>query len=200
MRRAQLRQRAHAGQHLQFVLAQGRDAAGQIIDIGEGLRLGNGDARLGTQASDKTKSQAQMALLAFDRAIPFGDVDVHRQTAQAVTLPILHKHRGMIETHRLIVQKRTGECGQVVALEISAGVGQQREAGGMRFGEAVERERCDGGDDTVLHVACDALSGHAVAQFLLDLFHALFGTLEAHGAAQFLGLATAEIGHNHGHF
>ena len=40
---------------------------------------------------------------------------------------------------------------------------------------------------------------HAGAQLHFDFRHALFRALEAHGAAQFLGLAAREAGGDHGH-
>ena len=86
-----------------------------------------------------------------------------------------------------------------MALQICAGVGQQGEAGGMRFGKTVKRERGDGVDDIVLHLAANAGALHARAQLDFDLRHALFRALEAHGAPQFLGFAAGESGRDHGH-
>ena len=40
---------------------------------------------------------------------------------------------------------------------------------------------------------------HARAQLHFDIRHALFGALEAHGAAQLFGLAAGESGGDHGH-
>ena len=40
---------------------------------------------------------------------------------------------------------------------------------------------------------------HAGAQLHFDIRHALFGALEAHGAAQFFGLAAGESGRDHRH-
>ena len=40
---------------------------------------------------------------------------------------------------------------------------------------------------------------HARAQLDFDFAHALFRALEAHGAAQLLGLAAGEAGRDHGH-
>ena len=48
-------------------------------------------------------------------------------------------------------------------------------------------------------LAGDAVFGHALAQQPFELLHALFGSLEAHGAAQVFRLAAGETGHRHRH-
>ena len=148
-----------------------------------------------TEAQDGDRSLT----VAAQYAEPFGLTYVHRQDAQAVALGILDQDGRGIEAHGLVVQHGAGEGGQVVALQIGAGVGQQGETGGVRFGESVEREGGDGADDIVLRLAGDAIARHAGAQFHFDIGHALFGALEAHGAAQLLGLAARESGGDHGH-
>ena len=45
-----------------------------------------------------------------------------------------------------------------MAFQIRAGVSQQREAGGVRFGKSVQRERGDGVHDGVLRLARDAVA------------------------------------------
>ena len=86
-----------------------------------------------------------------------------------------------------------------MALQICAGVGDHRETGGVRLRKAVERERRDGADDILLRLAGDSVALHAGTQFELDIRHAFFGALEAHGAAQLFGLAAAESGGDHRH-
>src|ERR1019366_3450476 len=88
---------------------------------------------------------------------------------------------------------------QVVALEIGAGVGDQRKTGGVRLGESIERERSNRKDDLLLRFGRDAIALHARAQLDLDIAHAHLAALEAEGAPQFLSFATAEAGGNHGH-
>ena len=56
----------------------------------------------------------------------------------------------MIKTHRLIVEQASGECSQVMAFQECAGVSDQPEASGMRFGESVKRKRCDGENNLFL--------------------------------------------------
>ena len=86
-----------------------------------------------------------------------------------------------------------------MALQIGAGVGDQREAGGVGFGEAVQRERGDGLHDGVLRLSADAVLLHAGAQADLDVAHPRLGAFEAHRAPQLLGLAPAETGGDHRH-
>ena len=69
---------------------------------------------------------------------------------------------------------RGGEGSEVVDLEICAGVGDEREAGGVGFGESVEREGDDGLNDLFLRLGLDAVARHAATEFDLDLLHAFF--------------------------
>ena len=116
-----------------------------------------------------------------------------------MALRVLHQRGGTVEAHGLIVEQGGGEGGQVMALEVGAGVGQQGEAGGVGFRKAIEREGGDGLHDLLLGLGSDAVAGHAGAQLGFDLAHARLRALEAHGAAQFLGLTAAEAGSDHGH-
>ena len=54
-------------------------------------------------------------------------------------------------------------------------------------------------DRTICSCASGAMPfcGHAGAQPDFDFFHALLRALEAHGAAQFFGFASGEVGHDH---
>ena len=116
-----------------------------------------------------------------------------------MALGVLHNRRRAVKAHGLVVEQRGGERREIMALEISAGIGEQREAGGVRFWKAVERERGDGLDDLLLGRARDPVALHAGAQLLLDLFHARLRAFEAHGAPQLLGLAARESRRDHGH-
>jgi hypothetical protein len=60
-----------------------------------------------------------------------------------------------------------------VAFEPRARVGDQGEAGRVRFGEAIERERRDRLHDAVLHFTRDAVLRHAGAQSAFDIEHSL---------------------------
>ncbi len=116
-----------------------------------------------------------------------------------MTLRVFDDRRGRIKSHRLIVEQRGGEGGQVVALQIGAGIGDEREAGGVRFGKSVEREGSDGENDFFLRFRRDAVVRHAGAQLGFDFAHARLRALEAHGAAQFFRLASGEVGGDHRH-
>ena len=84
-------------------------------------------------------------------------------------------------------------------LQISAGISEKREAGGMRFGKSVKSKRGDGKNDLFLRFLRDAVTCHAGAKFGFDLAHALFRPLESHGAAQFFSFAAGEPGDYHRH-
>src|ERR1700722_162982 len=144
-----------------------------------------------------------MALLVvrnpFERAEPVRARYIDGLELQAMTLCIFHQGRGAVKTHGLIVQNCGGKSGQIVALQISAGIADQRKTGGVRFGKSVQRERGDGLNDSVLYAWSDSLLVHATTQFFLNVFHARRGAFEAEGAPQFLGFAACESRGDHGH-
>ena len=135
----------------------------------------------------------------FDRAVPVRHLHVDRVKADAAALRVLDERRRVVEPHRLVVEERRVERRRVVHLEIRARVREQREAGGVRLGKPVQRERRDRRDDLLGRVAGDALPRHALAQLHFDLLHPLLGSLEAHRAPQLLGLAAGEAGGHHRH-
>ena len=69
----------------------------------------------------------------------------------------------------------------------------------MRFGKSIQRKGCDRQDDFVLRFPGDSVPLHSAPKFYLDLFHALFRTLESHGTPQFLGFPACEPRSDHGH-
>ena len=105
----------------------------------------------------------------------------------------------MVEAHRLVVEERRVERRRIMRLEVRARVGDEREAGGVRFGESIQRERADREHDAIGHRTRDTAFGHAGTQLHLDGFHALLGTLEPHRAPQIFGLPAGETGHHHRH-
>ena len=109
------------------------------------------------------------------------------------------KRRGVIEPHRLVVQQRRVERAGVMRLQIRARVRQQREAGGMRFREAIQRERGDVFDDLIDDFRRQPALRHAGAQVAFDPSHLFFESPEPERAAQLLGLAAGEVGHDHRH-
>ena len=72
------------------------------------------------------------------------------------------------KAHRLVVEQGRGESRQVMALEIRAGVGDQREAGRVRLGKSIKRERSDACTICVLNRAGKAVTR---ACRLADDFH-----------------------------
>src|SRR5262249_25032503 len=118
---------------------------------------------------------------------------------QAVALRILHQGRRTIESHRLIIEHGCRERRQVMTFQISTGICNKREAGCMRFGKSIERERSDGVDDLILNVSNNAVLIHPLAQLDFDFFHSTFGSLKSEGATQLLRLASAETSSNHSH-
>jgi hypothetical protein len=100
-----------------------------------------------------------------------------------MALRVFDQDGGRVKPHRLIVQHGAGEFRQVVALQVSAGVSDHRETGGVRFGEAVERERRDGANDILLCLAGDSIALHPGTQF--DSIRHTFSGLESHGATSF---------------
>ena len=117
----------------------------------------------------------------------------------AAALRVLDERRRVIEPHRLVVEERRVERRRVMDFEIRARIRQQREAGGVRLGKSVQRERRDRRDDLLRGVAGDALPRHAVAQLDFDLLHPPLGSLEPERAPQLFGLPAGEAGRHHRH-
>ena len=90
-----------------------------------------------------------------------------------MTLRVLNDRERLIETHRLIVQRRRRERRQVMTFEIRAGISDERKAGRMRFGKSVKRERGDLFDNFILRPIRNSLLRHAPAQLHFNFFHAL---------------------------
>ena len=76
----------------------------------------------------------------FNGAKPLRFLHIHGQKMQAVALGVFHQSRRMIKPHGLLIQNRRGERRQVMALQISAGIGDQSETRGVRFGKSVQRK------------------------------------------------------------
>jgi hypothetical protein len=104
---------------------------------------------------------------------------------------------GGIEAHRLIVQECGGEGGQVVAFQIGAGVGDEGETSGVGFGESVEGKGGDRENDFFLRLRRDSVLRHASTELGFDFFHAGLRAFESHGAAEFFGFASGEVGGDH---
>ncbi len=150
---------AHGGEVLELVLLEVA-AADEVLGIREGrLRLLDLDRDAGPrpQASDEPEAEADGAggRMGIARAVlPAASdarvLDVHRPDLDAVALGVLDQGRRMVEAHGPGVQQPEIEGGGVVGLELGAGVGDQGEARGVRFGEAVEGEGGDALHDLLL--------------------------------------------------
>src|SRR5439155_16384886 len=114
-------------------------------------------------------------------------------------LRVFHNGCRTVESHRLIIQESCGKRCEVVVFQISTGISDQREAGGVGFRKSVKCERSDREHDLILGFTRDAIAFHAGAEFGFDLLHPLFRTFESHSAAQFFGFTASESCDHHGH-
>ena len=132
--------------------------------------------------------------------IVVSSITSQRQPDSTTAFRLLNERGRGIETHGLVVEQAGVEFGGAMHLQVTARVGKEPETDRVRLGEAVEGER-----PYHFYNALDRRLAHAAflespAQFHLDLAHPLVGTVKAEGAAQFLGLAPGEVGHDHRHF
>ena len=116
-----------------------------------------------------------------------------------MSLSIFHDCRGMIKTHWLIVQQCSRKCGEIVALEIGAGICDKSKTGGMRFGKSIQRKGSNGKNDLLLRLRRNAVALHPFPQLDFDVPHTLFAALKTKGPAQLFCLSTAESRGNHRH-
>src|ERR1700722_18863430 len=132
-------------------------------------------------------------------AWPLRDLHIDRPYAQAMALRIFYQHRRHVKTHWLIVEYGAGERSQITHLEISRSISNERKAGGMRFREAIERERGNVLNNIVLGGSIETVLGHARPQLHLQLLHTLPRASHANGTAQLLCFRTRKISHRHGY-
>src|SRR4029453_6808316 len=99
----------------------------------------------------------------------------------------------LIEAHRLVVKNCRSESGQIMTLQISAGVSNQSEAGRMRFRKTIKGKRGDRLHNFLLRFAGQSLARHAVAQFHFNFLHTRFRAFETKSASQFLRLTTGKV-------
>ena len=119
---------------------------------------------------------------------------VHRPHLHAVALQVLDDLRGLVEAHRQRVEQRAGEHRRFVALEPARHVDQQREAGGVRFREAVGAEALDLLEHLRGELAGVAALAHAVEDARLEVLDAAAALPRRHRAPQLVGLARGEAG------
>ena len=112
----------------------------------------------------------------------------------AVAARIVDEHFGRVEAHRLHVEDCRSKDGGKMALEIGRCVGQEREAGRMRFGETVVGESFEHMEELLGRSALDAVGDHAFHEFGVHRLHALARTLMPHRAAKLIGFARRKSG------
>ena len=132
----------------------------------------------------------------LQRAEPIGAQHVDGLDAQSVKLRIFHQSGRAVDAHRLIVQYGRRERRKIMALEIGAGVGNERKAGGVRSGNPYSAN--DRMDWTIcLRLRENAVVFHALAQLHFQFPHPRPRAAHSHRPAQFLRLAAAEVGDDH---
>ena len=144
-----------------------------------------------THPAHEMKSESQRPRM-IDETPPFGVVDRNRLHDHAVAFCIVDQHFGCIEAHRLYVEDRGAKDRRLVTLHVGRGVGEQREACGVRFGEAVVGEAFEHVEERIGARAVDAVFHHTVDEFGIDFGHARPRALVAHRAAQLIGLPRRE--------
>ena len=140
-------ERAGLGERLDVALLEVR-AAHQIASDANGAsraRRHDGGRRGLAQAADLPQPEAQRRRRGprLQRAVPGARDDAWRAHLDAVALRVLDDRRRAVEAHRLRVEQRAGELGRVVHLDRRRRVDEQREARGVRLGEAVLAEAVD---------------------------------------------------------
>ena len=134
----------------------------------------------------------------FQGGFPIAGQHVGGQDGHAMALRILDQLVGRIKPHGLAVEQRGQEGLGFVPLEPGAGVGQLREAGGVRFGKAVFAEALDLAADGFGEGALVAVRQHAGDDAFVVLCQVALAPPGRHGAPQFVGLAFAVAGGVHG--
>ena len=134
----------------------------------------------------------------FQRRVPAAVHHVGRQHAHAVAASVLHQLGWRVEAHGLGVEQGGQEGLGLVALEPGAGVGQQREAGGVAFGKAVFAEALDLAEQRFGEVQRVAVGQQAADQLDAVFVDAALALPGGHGAAQLVGVAGREAGRHHG--
>ena len=179
-------QRAHFRQHTQLRFLNSRHAAFQIIQRRKWTKqtLANNfraDFRAQTFYVAQPQPHRELPVNLFQRTQPVRTGDINGAHAQTVALRIGDQRGRLIKTHGLIVKHGRRKSREVVTLQIRAGIGDQRKAGGVRLGKSIQGEGSNGANNSVLRFPSDAVFLHAPAQLVLDFLHAFFRALEAEG-------------------
>src|SRR5690606_21889046 len=99
------------------------------------------------EAFDLAKAKANGVTMSsgrcLQRVIPVTVIDVDGTDLDAMITGINDEPRWRVEPHRLAVQNGAGEHRRVMAFQPAAGVGKQREAGGVRLWKPIFTEAFD---------------------------------------------------------
>ena len=132
--------------------------------------------------------------------VPVAVLHVDGQHGHGVATGVLYELRGRVEAHRQTVEQAAVEGGGVVAFQPGGNVHQQCETGRVRLRKAIFAEALDLTEHPLGKVPVVAAGQHAVDEFLLEMLKTAASLPGGHGAAQLIGLATAETGSDHGEF
>ena len=137
------------GQHSQLSFIQFRHAPAKIGDGDKtaSLTLGHNvfcssllkRAHI-TQADPQGDVFVRFCFYFFQRAMPVGVGNGDGQELQAMAAGVLHQGCGAVKTHGLVVEQGGGVSAKIMDFQIGRGIGDEGEAGGVRFGKAVERK------------------------------------------------------------
>ena len=188
---------------------QGRDrhaaAVPEIIDGRERVIAAGRDDRGGmgigeTLGQTQPEAHRAAAIVAgrLQRAIPSRRIDAERADLDAMVLCVPHDLGGGVEAHRLAVEQGGAEHVRMPALEPGAGVGDEREGGGMAFREAVGSEAFELLEGRFGKAGIVAVRDHALDELVAEPGDAARELERRHRLAQHVRLAGAEAGADDG--
>src|SRR6185437_7299494 len=96
-------------------------------------------------------------------------------------------------------EDRAGKCRKVLHFEISRGIRNQSETGGVALWEPIECKGTDVFDDRVLRLRIKSICRHAGTQSAFEILHPFPGTAHPYGSTQLLCLRTCKVGDDHCH-
>ena len=133
----------------------------------------------------------------LQRAIPRGFVRVDRPDLDAVVPGVADKLGGLVKSHRLRVEDRSAEDIRMMAFHPAGGVGDQREARRVAFGETVRAEAFELAERAVRELDIVAVVDHPLDELVLELVDAARELECRHRAAQLIGFTRRKAGRDH---
>ena len=130
--------------------------------------------------------------------IPVADGDIDTTHFQAVAPGVLSQLRRAVEAHRLTVQEAAVERRGLMTLQPGRHVDEQREAGGMGFGEAVFAEALDLREHAFREVAIVTAGEHSGHQLFLERLQPPPPAPGGHRPSQLIRFPRTEAGRHHG--